>query len=67
MTPAEFRLAVKHRLVDLNKTQTWLCREYTRRTGKYCDASYLKLLYDGKIHPAEPIRVIKEILDLPQE
>ena len=67
MTPAEFKLAVKHRLVDLNKTQTWLCEEYKRRTGKWCDASYLKRLYDGTIHPAEPIRVIKEILELPQE
>lgn len=67
MTPQEFRLAVKHRLVDLNKTQTWLCREYTERTGKYCDASYLKLIYDGKIHPAEPIRVIKDILGIAEE
>lgn len=67
MTPQEFRLAVKHRLIDLNKTQTWLCKEYTARTGKYCDHAYLKLLYDGKIHPKEPIRVIKEILGITEE
>jgi len=64
---SEFRLAVKHRLVDLGKTQQWLCDEYMARTGKYCDSSYLKRIYDGKIFPAEPVRVLKEILGLPQE
>ena len=67
MTPAEFRLAVKHRLIDLGKTQQWLCREYRARTGKWCDSSYLKRLYDGTIHPAEPIRVIKDILGIAEE
>lgn len=67
MTPQEFKLAVKHRLIDLGKTQTWLCEEYKARTGKWCDSSYLKRIYDGKIHPPEPIRVIREILDLPKE
>ena len=67
MTPAEFRLAVKHRLIDLGKTQTWLISEYRARTGKWCDNSYLKRLYDGKIHPDEPIRVIKDILGITEE
>lgn len=61
------RKAVKHRLVDLDKTQTWLCREITARCGRYCDASMLKKIYDGKLPGSVIIPTIIEILDLPKE
>lgn len=67
MTPQEFRLAVKHRLIDMNMTQAEMIREVHKRTGKYLDTSYLNKIYAGKNHPAEIIQAIREILDLPEE
>ena len=62
-----FKKAVKHRLIDLDKTQTWLCREVTARCGRYCDSSILKKVYDGKLPRSVIVSTIQEILDLPKE
>lgn len=62
-----FRKAVKHKLIDLDKTQTWLCQEVSRRSGRYCDSNTLKKIYDGKLPGSAVIPVIREILDLPEE
>ena len=67
MTPQEFKLAVKHRLLDLGMTQADMIREVSKRTGKYLDSSYMKKIYDGKNHPKEILAAIREILDLPEE
>lgn len=67
MASQDFRLAVKHRLIDLNMRQSELIREVSARTGKYLDSSYLNKIYAGKNHPAEIIKAIREILDLPEE
>ena len=67
MTPGEFKLAVKHRLVDLGKTQAWLIREVRAKTGKYLDSSYMTRIYTGKNHPSEIMAAIREVLDLPEE
>ena len=62
-----FRKAVKHRLVDLDKTQAWLCKEVSARCGRYCDNSMLKKIYDGELPGSIIIPPIREILDLPEE
>lgn len=64
---AVFRRQIKHRLIDLNKTQTWLCGEVTKRCGRYCDSSMLKKIYDGKLPGSIIIQTIREILELPEE
>lgn len=56
--------AIKHRLIDLNMTQTALMEEITRRTGLYCDCSYLKKIMDGHVSPPKIVAAINEILGL---
>ena len=67
MTPGEFRLAVKHRLVDLEKTQAWLAREVAARTGLYMDSTYLSKILTGKAKSAKITAAIREVLDLPEK
>lgn len=67
MNPGEFKAAVKHRLIDLDKTQAWLIREVSAKTGLYMDSSYMSKIYSGKAKSARIIGTIREILDLPEE
>ena len=67
MTPADFKIAVKHRLVDMGMTQADMIREVRERTGMYLDKSYLSKIYRGTRHSAKIITAIREILDLPEE
>ena len=61
---SDFGVAVKKRLVDLNRTQKWLVDEVQSRTGKYFDNGYLQKLMTGRA-TSEPMRsVICEILDI---
>lgn len=67
MNPGEFKKAVKHRLVDLGKTQAWLIREASAKTGLYLDSSYMSKIYSGKAKSAKITAAIREILDLPEK
>ena len=49
-----FGLAVKHELVDLNRTQCWLIEEAKKQLPhRYLDSSYLQKLMVGEIHSEE--------------
>lgn len=49
MNRSEYGKAVCRRLVDMDKTKTWLMEEIRGRTGLYMDSSYLcKILNSGK-------------------
>ncbi len=65
--PGDFKLAVKHRLVDLDKTQAWLAREIVAKTGLYMDSTYLSKIISGKAKSARITAAIREILNLPGE
>lgn len=67
MPPEDFRKAVKHRLIDLDKSQAWLCEEITLRTGRFCDNSTIKRILDGRTKRSPIIQAIREILDLPED
>ena len=67
MPPNDFKRAVKHRLVDLDKTQTWLCAEVTAKTGRYCDSATMRRCLNGTTKRSPIITAIREILDLPEE
>lgn len=67
MPPNDFKKAVKHRLVDLDKTQAWLCGEVTARTGRYCDRATIRRVLNGTTKRTPIIAAIREILDLPEE
>lgn len=46
---SDFGKAVKIRLVELEKDQTWLIEQVKERTGDYFDSSFLYRLMAGKL------------------
>lgn len=64
---SDLKKIVKKRLIDLNKTQRWLIEEVKNKTGLYFDESYLKRIYDGKLHPGKIISAMSEILEIDLE
>jgi hypothetical protein len=67
MPPDDIKKAVKHRLIDLGKTQRWLCGEVTARTGRYCDDATIRRVLNGTTKRTPILAAIREILDLPGE
>ncbi len=59
-----FDKAVKIRLIEMEKTQKWLCQEITARTGLYVDSGYLDRIYKGKRNAPKIVAAIREILSL---
>ena len=66
MTPQEFKLTVKHRLIDRGMYQSELIAQVRKKTGKYLDRSLLNKIYKGERYPEAIIQAIREILELPQ-
>jgi hypothetical protein len=58
---------VKHRLIDLGKSQKWLHSQVRERTGLFLDGSYLTKIYSGKRNAPKIKAAICEILDIPNE
>ena len=66
MVSTEFKKKVKHRLIDLEKTQSWLIQEIRDKTGLYVDSSYLSKIFAGKNNGHKIIAAIREILQIPE-
>lgn len=49
MATTDFGKAVKIRLIEMEKDQTWLIEQVKERTGDYFDSSYLYKLLTGKL------------------
>ncbi|MDO5311103.1 MAG: XRE family transcriptional regulator [Clostridia bacterium] len=60
----EYRKTVKKRLIDIDKTQRWLCEEVSKKTGLYVDDSLLKRIFDGNIRGEKIVAAINEILEI---
>ena len=67
LTPQEFKLAVKHRLIDKEMTQADMIRAVREKTGMFLDTSYLNKIYKGQKRSKKIIEAIREVLDLPTE
>lgn len=67
MTPAEFKKAVKHGLVDRDMSQAELIRQVREKTGMFLDTSYINKIYRGEKNSPKIKQAIREILDLPEE
>lgn len=67
MPPDDIKRAVKHRLIDMDKTMAWLCGEVTARTGRYCDRATIRRVLNGTTKRTPILAAIREILDLPGE
>ena len=62
LTP--FGKAIKKKLVDLDKSHSWLIEQVTKLTGLYFDRSYLHKIMTGKLDTPKIIQAIDEILDI---
>lgn len=60
----EFFKKVKHRLIDLDKSQKWLEEEITKKTGLFVDSSYLNKIYNGDRNAPKIRAAICEILEI---
>ena len=60
----QFGKAIKHRLIDLDKQQTWLIDAVAEKTGLYFDSSYLYKIMIGVHKTPKIISAICEILDI---
>ena len=62
-----FGSSVKIRLIEMDKTQEWLCEAVRNRTGLYFDTSYLWKIVNGVLSTPKVVEAIRDILDLPEE
>ena len=65
-TITPFGKAIKKKLVDLDKNQSWLIEIVRERTGLYFDGSYLYKIMVGKLATPKVVQAIREILDIPE-
>ena len=56
--------AIKHRLIDMDKTQKWLQDAVTEKTGLYMDRSYMTKILTGQLETPRIVAAINEILGL---
>jgi len=62
-----FGKTVKKRLIDMDKTQGWLCEQVREKTGMYFDSSYLSRICAGKSNPPKMVTAIRDILSIPED
>ena len=60
-----FGRRVRYRLIDLGKSQKWLARMITEKTGLFVDSSYLGKICRGERKAPNIVKAICEILDIP--
>lgn len=63
----QFGKSIKHRLIDLEKPQTWLIEEVRKKTGLYFDSSYLYKIQTGQHNTPKVVMAICEVLGLESE
>ena len=64
MKLSDYGKAIKMRLIELDKPQTWLIQQVRDETGLYFDDSYLwKILY-GKVKTPSMVEAINTILGI---
>lgn len=60
----DFSKAVRHWLIDNDKSTAWLCEEITKRSGLYCDSGYISKIYRGERPASNICKTICEITGL---
>lgn len=59
----DFGIAVKKRLIDLNRNQAWLIEQVrASEAGRYFDSAYLQKLMTGRATSAPMVKKIRRIL-----
>lgn len=60
-----FGKEVKKRLVDIDRTQEWLCRQVKEDTGLFIDSAYMSRILYGKLSTPSIVASISKILGIP--
>ena len=60
----DYGKSIKHRLIDMDKTQKWLQDAVTEKTGLYMDRSYMTKILTGQLETPKIVAAINEILGL---
>ena len=55
---------VKKRLIELDKSQTWLIEQVKKKTGMFVDSSVLNKVLTDRLNSKPIITAINEILNL---
>ena len=63
-TFSKFGKKVKKRLVDIDRSQTWLINRVKEKTGLYCDSSYMYKILTGQHNTPSIVQAICEILEI---
>ena len=63
----DYMQRVKIRLIEMDKRQDWLYGEVKKRTGLFCDNSYLGKISRGKLSAPKIRKAINEILDIKED
>lgn len=58
----EYGKTIKKRLIDLDKTPTWLIDEVTHETNMYFDSAYLSKISNGERKAPKITAAINKIL-----
>ena len=58
---------IKHRLIDLDRTQKWLQDAVKEKTGLYMDRSYMTKILTGQLATPKVVAAINEILEIHSE
>ena len=61
---SDFGKAVKKRLIDLDKDQSWLIEQVKAKTGLHFDGGYLWKINAGVIATPSIVTAIREILGI---
>lgn len=59
-----FEKEIKKRLIDFDWTIETLATEVSKKTGLFCDASYIFKIWRGERNAPKIVSAIKEILEL---
>lgn len=60
----DFGKAVKIRLIEMEKDQSWLVEQVKEKTGLYFDKSYLWKIMAGTLETPKIMAALREILNL---
>lgn len=63
-TFSKFGKKVKKRLVDIDRSQSWLINQVKEKTGLYCDSSYMYKILTGQHNTPSIVQAICEILEI---
>ena len=60
----DFGKQIKHKLIEMDRPQTWLIERVREQTGLYFDSAYLQKIMTGKTETPGMVAAIRSILHI---